>query len=513
MKRCPKCNRTFSTETQKFCTHDGAPLVTAESGQGDTVRIDSAQIEGLDNAPTRAISRDLKSPTTGQFDPYKTILAPAEETKQVSSADAGDLDPFKTVAGWPEGARGTRSRDTQELVSPAPTSTSLPPGPTVSVPSPPPFEPTPEPQTPRAATPLAPDPTTTPSAPLSESQRPPSSSSAPLPPGPATMPSVSLPEPQTPPSSSSAPLPPGPATLLSVPLTPAPGAVAPSAPLVAPQPPIAGPAQAIQRPKQSKLPLVLGILGVLIVLGVGVVGAAYYFLVIRPRSEKQTTITRREPRPQPSVALTPTPQTTPVDNGKTENAPPPYSPPAGAVQFVNSKKNLDGKLAEHYVDFSFYYPKSWQKDPNAGVHGARNFVKVERGLPPNYTLENFAVGLYISAGSVENDRAAFHALAEKLSSQFAESIGNYHKASEGETKVGLYDGYEFRFEGLSQQTDKGQFKIWGRAIFLPPVDGGNNGVTLLMLTTSLAPELKSVNDVGEKGDLPMLLQSFRFGKQ
>ena len=33
MKRCPKCNRNFSTETQKFCTHDGAPLVTAESGR------------------------------------------------------------------------------------------------------------------------------------------------------------------------------------------------------------------------------------------------------------------------------------------------------------------------------------------------------------------------------------------------------------------------------------------------------------------------------------------------
>ena len=37
-------------------------------------------------------------------------------------------------------------------------------------------------------------------------------------------------------------------------------------------------------------------------------------------------------------------------------------------------------------------------------------------------------------------------------------------------------------------------------------------LTLLMLTTSLAPELKGVDDVGEKGDLPMLLQSFRFGK-
>jgi len=258
--------------------------------------------------------------------------------------------------------------------------------------------------------------------------------------------------------------------------------------------------------------LVLGILAVLLVLGVGAVGAAYYFFVIKPSLEKRTTITRRESRPQPSLEPTPKSETTPGNVDKTEAEAPPYSPPADAVQFVNSKKNLDGKLAEHYVDFSFYYPKSWQKDPKAGVPGARNFVKVERGLPPNYTLENFAVGLYASAGSVENDRAAFHALAEKLSSQFAENIGNYHKTSEGETKVGLYDGYEFRFEGLSQQTDKGQFKIWGRAIFLPPVDGGTNGVTLLMLATSLAPELKSVADVGEKGDLPMLLQSFRFGK-
>ncbi len=516
MKRCPKCNRTFSTETQKFCTHDGAPLVTAESGQGDTVRIDSAQIEGLDNAPTRAISRELASSTTGQFDPYKTILAPSEETKQESAPDAGDSDPFKTVAGWQEGARGTGSRDTQELVSPAPTSTSLPPGPTVSVPSPPPFEPTPEPQTPQVSSPLAPGPTTTPSAPLSEPRTPPSSSSAPLPPGPATMPSVSLPEPPAPPSSSSAPLPPGPAMLPSVPLIPAPGAVAPSAPLLAPQPAIAGSAQAIQRPKQSKLPLVLGILGMLLVLGVGGVGAAYFFFVIKPRSEKRPVITLHEPTPQPTIKSTQNQETTPSDLGNTNTTGtevPPYSPPSNAVQFVNSKKNLDGKLAEHYVDFSFYYPKSWQEDPKAGVPGARNFVKVERGLPPNYTLENFAVGLYASAGSVENDRAAFHALAEKLSSQFAESIGNYHKTSEGETKVGLYEGYEFRFEGLSQQTDKGQFKIWGRAIFLPPVDGGKNGVTLLMLTTSLAPELKSVDDVGEKGDLPMLLQSFRFGKQ
>jgi hypothetical protein len=282
--------------------------------------------------------------------------------------------------------------------------------------------------------------------------------------------------------------------------------------LLAPQPAIAGSAQAIQRPKQSKIPLVLGILGVLLVLGVGAVGAAYYFFVIKPRLERQTTITHREPRPQPSLEPTPKSETTPGNVDKTEAEAPPYSPPADAVQFVNSKKNLDGKLAEHYVDFSFYYPNSWKNDPTAGVPGASNFAKVERRLPPDFTQENFAVGWYSSAGSAEADASVFHILVENLSSQFKKSFPEYKKVSEGDTKVGVYKGYEFRFVSVSRNSVNGDVNVWGRVVLLPPPNGGNNGVTLLMLTTSLAPELKSINDVGEKGDLPMLLQSFRFGK-
>jgi len=34
-----------------------------------------------------------------------------------------------------------------------------------------------------------------------------------------------------------------------------------------------------------------------------------------------------------------------------------------------------------------------------------------------------------------------------------------------------------------------------------------------MLDSSLAPEVKSVDDVGVKGELPMILESFRFGKK
>ena len=436
MKRCPKCSRTFTTNTQKFCTHDGVVLETVEAGPAtagsETVRIDASDLND-DDLPTKAISRELASEITGDFDPLKTVMS----------------RPEGTFTGGP--------RNTSDI------------GPTPRVPSQ--VSPTP----PQAAMPMPP-PQSSPSAPTMALGSGPIAASAPLPP----------PAPQQAPQpapSPAAPLPPQPST-----------------------PP--------QAKKKSKLPLILGILVVLLILGGGVLGAAYFF-VLRPMLARRA-VTLEPPRP-PVETSTPKVEATPNDIAQKEPdvapEPPAYSPPADAVEFVNSKAKLDGKLAEHYLDFSFYYPERWQKDPNAGVPGAANFAKVERRLPPDFTQENFAVGWYSSGGSAEADRSVFPSLAAKLSAQFEKSFPGYSKVSENETKVGVYDGYEFRFEGISRNTSKGDLKLWGRLIFLPPVDGGKNGVTLLMLATSLAPELKSVDDVGVKGELPMMLASFRFAKK
>jgi hypothetical protein len=431
MKRCPKCNRTYATDTQKFCTHDGGVLEAVDTGQ-ETIRIDSSQLD--DDVPTKAISRQLVSETTAEFDPFKTVISRPEGTVAVRPRDPQDLlaTTLQPTAGPPSAPPPGSGQ-----VSPAPPQASAPPPP------------------PPAAVPPPPQPT----------QR--LVGSAPLPP----------------PAFAQAP-------------------AQPTAP-----PPVK---------KKSKLPLVLGILVVLLVLG-GVLGVAAYIFAPKIISAIQSRRSNPEPSPLPTEEPTPNIETTPNDVGKTNRdvapEPPPYSPPADAVEFVNSSKNLDGKLAEHYVDFSFYYPNRWQKEPTAGVPGATNFAKVERRLPPDFTQENFAVGWYSSAGSAEADRSVFPTLAEKLSSQFEKSFPNYRKVSEGETKAGVYDGYEFRFEAMSRNTSKGDLTLWGRLIFLPPVDGGKNGVTLLMLATSLAPELKRVDDVGVKGELPMMLASFRFGKK
>jgi len=428
MKRCPKCNRSYTTDTQKFCTHDGGLLVAVDMGP-ETIRIDASQLG--DEAPTKAISRELASEVTGGSDFFKTVISRPEETTSERPANTADLKSPSTTLQPPAQPPGPPGGSGQ--ISPPPMSATLaasPPMPTMQL-----------------------------------SGRGPTATSAPLPP------------------SQSAQL--------------------PAQPSVAPH------------AKKSKMPLVLGILAVLLVLGVGVLGVAYFF-VVGPMLAARRVVVVEPPRP-PTNEPTPNIQTTPNDLGNTNTnvvpEPPAYSPPADAVEFVNSTKNLDGKLADHYVDFSFYYPNRWEKDPTAGVPGATNFAKVERRLPPDFTQENFAVGWYSSAGSAEADRSVFPTLAEKLSAQFEKSFPDYSKASEGETKAGVYDGYEFRFQAMSRNTPKGDLKLWGRLIFLPPVDGSKNGVTLLMLATSLAPELKTVDDVGRKGELPMMLESFRFGKR
>jgi len=286
-----------------------------------------------------------------------------------------------------------------------------------------------------------------------------------------------------------------------------------SSPLQQTSQPLAQPAAPPK--KRSALPWILAGLVVLLLLGGG--GAtALFFLVIKPRLEarNERPVITNTPKPNESPNTNTNPANTPNANAnnETKKEPEAFVPPANAVKFENSKENLDGKLAEHYLDFSFYYPDSWKKDPKAGVPGATSFVKVERRLPPDLTQENVAISWYDSKGTFELDKDDFSKLVQSLSSNYSTRFPDYQKLSEGPTKVNSLDAYEFRFEGLSKGTAQGDIKLWGRVIFLPSgVDGNKSGVTLLIFTTSLAPELQGPDDVGVKGELPLILDSFRFG--
>jgi len=262
-----------------------------------------------------------------------------------------------------------------------------------------------------------------------------------------------------------------------------------------------------QARKKSWLPWILGALLLFLLLGLGFLAALIY--VFKPRIDEflqRSAVTRQNGTGKTANSTGAAQNNNAKINDAANDA---FTPPAGAAKFTNSRDRLDGKLASHYVDFSFYYPKSWQTDANAGVAGSNNFVKVERRLPPDFTQENFAVGWYTSGGTFETDQPTFPRLVESFESSL--SFPEYRKVSEGPTTVNSLPGYEFRFVSLSKGTEKGDINIWGRVIFLPSgVKGKASGATLSMLATSLAPELSGVEDVGEKGEIPLILESFRF---
>lgn len=261
--------------------------------------------------------------------------------------------------------------------------------------------------------------------------------------------------------------------------------------------------------KKSKLPLILGILLLLLILAVGAI-VAIFFLVIRPRLKEMQTdrpvVVQRSENANVN-------QNQSVNSNTSEPATETeYVAPPNTLKFTNSQANLDGKLAEHYLDFSFYYPNTWNMDPKAGVPGASNFAKVERRLPPDFTQENFAVGWYTSKGTFAADEPTFPQLVTLLGSTLSNGFPEYRKVSEGPTKINSLDAYEFRFVAMSRGTEKGDIQLWGRVVFLPAgVSGEQTGATLIMLATSLAPELSGVDDVGTKGEMPVILDSFRFG--
>src|SRR5882724_11991685 len=124
MKQCPTCNRTYANDKQKFCTQDGVALVDAHSasaGQGETVRIDSAE---LDDEITKAISKGLPRMTGSGFDPYKTTVSAPQETSaipsQTTEAPPAQAPPPPSVAPVPPDQVAAAPVAPQPPVAPGP---------------------------------------------------------------------------------------------------------------------------------------------------------------------------------------------------------------------------------------------------------------------------------------------------------------------------------------------------------------------------------------------------------
>ena len=409
MKRCPKCNRTFPDENQKFCTVDGGLLIAAQPTFDPNATIRASPEEMGLNSGFRPEERAGGASTSRELpDLNATIAADGSAPTAVFHRNTGSTGKATSAELAPP---------TMATSAPATVISAMPPVPQTAVAQPRPVSQTPIPQK-----------------------------------------------------------------------------------------------------KRSKLPWILGGLLVLLLLGAGSM-AGIFFFVVKPRVDElrargaiardSAPVENSNENSNVAVAEEPPPLTAAEDNS--------FVPPPEAVRFTNSEASLDGRLAEHYVGFSFYYPNSWRSDPTAGVSGASNFARVQKTQEDDtgeYLQESATFSWYTSNGTVEADASVFPERVRSFSAQLAANLPGYEKVSENPTQINSLSGYEFRFKGIFENTGKGDLPYWGRAIFIPPGKAGDkNGVVIVLMASSLASGVKSVADVGEKGDMPLILESFRFSEE
>jgi hypothetical protein len=177
---------------------------------------------------------------------------------------------------------------------------------------------------------------------------------------------------------------------------------------------------------------------------------------------------------------------------------------AGTKLFTSSQEGLNETLQPHWLPFSFRYPDDWQVVEDGTSPDNRNFVKVEKQAN-QVTQENFAVGYMFAPPGRENDPEVLRQLTSQFETQFAQQFPNFQRTGDDHATIAGHEATGFRFTARQNNID-----IFGRFLVLPV--GQGKGLSIIMLGTPVGSGLHSVDDLGEKGGIPVILRTFRVGE-
>lgn len=251
---------------------------------------------------------------------------------------------------------------------------------------------------------------------------------------------------------------------------------------------------------RAKVFAAVGILALLALLGLG-----WYYLVNRPE---------RIDVPQQADHVTDNNTATIVSNTEMPPLARTIQQPPDTNFFQNSKQSLRGDLLRNFVGFTMFYPKEWKVNgpqPSANANTARGkFVDMARLTPDGRMQEQMLVGYYPSKGTYTSDADTFPQLVNETNETLKKLLPGYQMVSSGEIKLnGEWRAYEIKFQAGGTSASGEKLVVWGRRLYIPAARPAvRNGFEITMLATSLAQEIRSVDDVGVKGQLAQILYSF-----
>ncbi|MGI8788193.1 MAG: hypothetical protein ACR2HG_10575 [Pyrinomonadaceae bacterium] len=255
----------------------------------------------------------------------------------------------------------------------------------------------------------------------------------------------------------------------------------------------------------------LSLAGILILL-VGLFGIWSYFLnrpaetIVAPASTENANAAGQTTENQTPLETNTTPAP-PVEDIESPPLPRTITPPPNTVYFENNKDEFKGETQKNFLGFSLYYPKDWT------LNEAKNkFLDISKDGNNGLPIEQMLVSFYNSKGTFKADKANFPKFVEKSNADLKKALqGNYTLISQGETEFqnGRWKAYEVKFKS-SGETDRGEkITLWGRRLWIPTQRPGmKNGYIITLLATSLSKQIKSAEDVGVKGELANILDTF-----
>lgn len=254
---------------------------------------------------------------------------------------------------------------------------------------------------------------------------------------------------------------------------------------------------------RSKIIAAAGILVLVVLLAFG-----WYYIVNRPAEPEI-------PAQTDQAGIQTSPPGAPPITSDIEVPPLPrkIAQPPNTAYYQNSKQNLKGDLLRNFVGFSMYYPKDWKvngPEESANTAGRGKFLDISKTTADGGLKEQMLISYYPSKGTFANDVSDFPQMVKETNETLKKLIPNYQVLSEGEIKFnGAWHAYEVKFQGGDTSPGREKLVVWGRRLFIPAARPGvHNGFEITMLATSLADDVRSVDDVGLRGELAAILDSF-----
>jgi hypothetical protein len=180
----------------------------------------------------------------------------------------------------------------------------------------------------------------------------------------------------------------------------------------------------------------------------------------------------------------------------------------GTTLYTSAEESLNDELRPHWLPFSFRYPDDWVVTERGDSAGGQNFVKVEKG-ENGFTAENFAVGYMSAPPGHESDPELVQQLLSQFEQQFSAQFAGFQRVGEDRMELGGRQATGFRFTSTVQTEGRGAVQVFGRVLVVPV--GGGKGLSIIMLGTPIGSGLQSVDDLGVKGGIPVILRTFRIG--